>query len=686
MGEIKLLDCTLRDGGYINDWRFGEEEIPDMIEALEQTNVDILEIGFLKDEPYQEERTVFNSMEQVKKLIPDKKPGIEYAVMCEVVNPLPLEMLEPADEDSADIIRVIVWKTKHNDQGEEVDALREGYEYCKGIVEKGYKLCVQPARVSQYSDAEFTAMVKKFSTLNPMAIYVVDSWGTENAESLLHYMHLADDNMPREISLGYHGHNNMMQALSVAQAMLKEGFEREIIIDASIDGIGRGAGNLNLELIAKYLNEQYGKRYIILPMLSVCEKYLYAIYGQEQWGYSVPYFLTAVQGCNPAYARYYRSLPAEKMTEVLSSLSDEERVIYRESTAKKRLKEYNQKKKKLAVIIPTANRHQTIDMNLFRSVQALYDNGIDVIIFDSSKDVRTKTIAKNFQIEGYSNVIYDVYDGEYDGFSLDQKVMAAYERYCGRYEYLWVCRDGLIVNGFVVKESIFPVMETEPDLIIVNPAWCCEKELGNKKYMDCTELFREQCMQMTVLGATILKSSTIRSILDTIPLEKGRNYSLWQPIAHFEYIAENDFLAVSIEANVWNYNPAAPSNSFWKSQAMRQWCEEWYQVITGLPNCYDPYKAEVLKIHMKDFHPFYARELLKMRAGKGLSFLSVRKNKKILPYVCDTPVWIFYVISLLPKSFAKYLCKHPGGKLENCIRGLYFVVRGKLPDEGDADL
>lgn len=73
MNKINLLDCTLRDGGYVNDWRFGQEAIQDMTEKLANTNVDILEIGFLKDEPYQPDRTVFNSMDQVKKLIAPKK-------------------------------------------------------------------------------------------------------------------------------------------------------------------------------------------------------------------------------------------------------------------------------------------------------------------------------------------------------------------------------------------------------------------------------------------------------------------------------------------------------------------------------------------------------------------------------------------------------------------------------------
>lgn len=343
MNNIKLLDCTLRDGGYVNDWRFGEKAIPDIISSLETANVDILEIGFLKNEPHQEDRTVFNSMEQVKRLIPNKRPEIQYAVMCEVVNPLPLDMLTPADKDSADIIRVIVWKTKHDDEGREVDALQEGYEYCKGIVEKGYKLCVQPARVSQYSDEDFIAMVKLFSALSPMAIYVVDSWGTENAESLLHYMHLADDNMSGEISLGYHGHNNMMQAMGVAQAMLKEHFQRDVIIDASIYGIGRGAGNLNLELIAKYLNEQFEKHYNLQPMLKVYEEYICEIYEKEQWGYSFGFFLSAYYHCNPDYAIYYEhqlGLSIVQIGKILSIIAPRDRVLFSKEKAEQYKKRY----------------------------------------------------------------------------------------------------------------------------------------------------------------------------------------------------------------------------------------------------------------------------------------------------------------------------------------------------------
>lgn len=344
MEKINLLDCTLRDGGYINDWHFGKDAIVDITNKMASTGTDVVEIGFLKNEPYQTDRCVFNSMEQVKKVIGSKKAGVNYAVMCEVVNPLPLDCLEPADAESADIIRVIVWKTKHDKDGRIVDALQEGFEYCKGIIEKGYKLCVQPARVDQYSDEEFINTVKMFSQLNPLAIYVVDSWGTQNPENLLHYMHLADDNMPKNIRLGYHGHNNMMQALSAAQAMIRENFDREIMIDASVYGIGRGAGNLNIEIIAKYMNEYCGKNYAITPMLEVYENYVKDIYAVEQWGYSVPYYLTATYNCNPAYAREFLSLKSNELSELLGSFDEETKVLFSKKKAKEILVEYKKKR------------------------------------------------------------------------------------------------------------------------------------------------------------------------------------------------------------------------------------------------------------------------------------------------------------------------------------------------------
>ena len=341
--KVELLDCTLRDGGYLNDWKFGYDSIEDMIKSISTTGTNIIEIGFLKDEPYDRDRTVFNSMDQVKKLISPKRKDIKYAVMSEVVNPLPLEKIAPYDGKGADIIRVIVWKTKHDENGNVVDALKEGFEYCKGIVEKGYKLCVQPARVDQYSHEEFLAMIQLFASLNPLAIYVVDSWGTQTPEKLLDYMRIIDNNLPVTIKLGYHGHNNLLQALSTAQMMIKIDFKRSIMIDASVFGIGRGAGNLNLELLMKYLNEEYGCNYDCGEVARLYDSYIKKIFNIEKWGYSIQYYLTAKYNCNPAYARKFENIPSREFEELLKSLNEVDRVIFKNNRSDEIYKEYKAK-------------------------------------------------------------------------------------------------------------------------------------------------------------------------------------------------------------------------------------------------------------------------------------------------------------------------------------------------------
>lgn len=332
MNSIKLLDCTLRDGGYINDWKFGKVAIEDIRTDLENSNVDIIELGFLRDEASNQDRTVFNSIKDVKNLIGGAKTPVQYAVMAEVSNPFPLDKLEPYSEGAPEIIRVIVWKRM----------LKEGYEYCKGIVEKGYKLCVQPARVSQYSDDEFIGMIKMFNELNPLAIYVVDSWGTMYKDELLHYLELADKHLKGGISVGYHGHNNMMQAFDVAQAFCEQDLKRDLIIDASVYGIGRGAGNLNTELFAKWANAKLGTSYGTVPLIRIYDEYIRRIYDKcEKWGFSMPYLITAKYNANPNFAGYLEKtgMTCGLMEKCISAIPPEERIIFKEETVKKYLEQ-----------------------------------------------------------------------------------------------------------------------------------------------------------------------------------------------------------------------------------------------------------------------------------------------------------------------------------------------------------
>ncbi|GHU97060.1 hypothetical protein FACS189483_01960 [Spirochaetia bacterium] len=337
MNNIKLLDCTLRDGGYINDWRFGIDAIKNIENLIINSNIDIFEIGFLKDETYTQERTVFNSVKQISDIIKPKKDSVSYACMIEAaIDPFPLNKLDRWSEGSVDIIRAMVWKR----------LLHEGFDYCKSIIDKGYKLCVQPVRVDQYTHKEFTDMIELFNKIDPMAVYVVDSWGTQNKKSLMEYLKIAHKNLKPGIALGYHGHNNLMQAFGVAESFIEYGFERDIIIDGSVYGIGRGAGNLNIELFVQYLNDNYAKDYKTVPLLAVYEQYLKPLYIKSPWGYSLPLYLTAIYNCNPEYATYYGQelgLDVLSINNILNIISTDDKVQFKKETADLYLTEYQAK-------------------------------------------------------------------------------------------------------------------------------------------------------------------------------------------------------------------------------------------------------------------------------------------------------------------------------------------------------
>jgi 4-hydroxy 2-oxovalerate aldolase len=117
---------------------------------------------------------------------------------------------------------------------------------------------------------------------------------------------IINHNLDSNIKIGFHSHNNLQLSFANAQLFISEGLKREggVIIDSSIYGMGRGAGNLSTELITQYINQTYGHKYDPLPLLNVADVYLSQIYMKTPWGYSIPYYLSAVNNCHPNYSNY----------------------------------------------------------------------------------------------------------------------------------------------------------------------------------------------------------------------------------------------------------------------------------------------------------------------------------------------------------------------------------------------
>lgn len=325
MNKVSVLDCTLRDGGYVNNWEFGEKNIRFIREKLDEVRADVIELGFMRNEPYQAHRSIFNSTKQAADIIGQKRKGALYAVLVEMANYFPPEMLSPRTEEGPDFVRYSFW----------MRCLDEAYEYASQIVDKGYHLGVQPTRVEQYSEKQFADMCERFSRIKPYAIYIVDTFGLLTKEQLVKYAHIADEYVDSGIKIGYHAHNNMQQAFSNATSFAELDLKHDVIIDASVYGMGRGAGNLNLEMLCNYLNTFRGGSYDLKPVFEIWDRALKEIYSRLPWGYTLEYFITAANQCNPNYASYLmdKRLSIADFSRVINSITGDDKFLYKDEKA-----------------------------------------------------------------------------------------------------------------------------------------------------------------------------------------------------------------------------------------------------------------------------------------------------------------------------------------------------------------
>ena len=470
----------------------------------------------------------------------------------------------------------------------------------------------------------------------------------------------------------------MMQAFDVACAFCEQPLKRDLIIDASVYGIGRGAGNLNTEIFAKYANTYLDKSYDLKPLVKIYDKYISNIYKKEKWGYSVPYFISAKYNCNPNFASYYekKGIPNELIERAISTMKPDERIIFKKEVADEYYdqimdnyfcvsqNEYenfvtrNYYSKKICLIIATANRPLVIDRMILESCGNFLDLGIDIIVYDSSNNNHTEIIVKEFS-KSMPNLIYDRWQGQYDGVSIDNKIIEAYLKYSSKYEYIWITRDGLNISIEKIIDEIDKKMSLKKELIIVNDISRDINNYGTKDYNNAPLLFKEQCAHMNTLGVYIVKSDFITDVIKNVPLDE-KTYGMYFPFAFFQYYLNHKINASYVVGNLWKVNIAVKRNSFWTRKILWQWAERWFTMIDKLPSIYDEYKKDVIKIQTVDFKPFSIEYLLKARYYKGVSFSLINKYKKYLPYVCETPLWIFYLICCCPS----FLCKEISIKYE----------------------
>ena len=180
MNKIQILDCTLRDGGYINNWEFGNKNILKVIEKLISSNIEIIECGFLDSNIDKEQDTTrFKNIDILNNLLQNINPNSNQLLVAMIdYNKYDLKSLPVVTKDSK-ITGLRVAFRKSN--------FKEALEDMKIIIEKGYKLFVQPISTDSYSEEDLNYLINKVNKLNTYALYIVDTQGSifpENFKNL----------------------------------------------------------------------------------------------------------------------------------------------------------------------------------------------------------------------------------------------------------------------------------------------------------------------------------------------------------------------------------------------------------------------------------------------------------------------------------------------------------------------
>lgn len=318
----KLLDCTLRDGCYIVQSKFGTAAIRGIISKLQDAGIDLIECGWLKDQPHTEGTAFYHVPADLEQYLTRRDPDKVYLAMIDW-DRYQTDALPQYDGKSINAIRVVFPHGK----------VAGGMAVAEKIREKGDQVYLQAANTLAYSDDDLLELAAAVNSLKPVCLSVVDTFGAMYEEDLERIVRILDANLDPEIQLGFHSHNNMQLsfALTIHFIKLFADSPRGIITDASLCGMGRGAGNTTTELLVSYLNRKAGCHYDLDAVLDAIDTYMEYFRANYQWGYSTSYFIAGLNCChvnNIAYLQENHRTNAREMHRIIASLSPADRLKY----------------------------------------------------------------------------------------------------------------------------------------------------------------------------------------------------------------------------------------------------------------------------------------------------------------------------------------------------------------------
>jgi len=281
--RVQVLDCTIRDGGICNDWHFDHDLVGRVFSALVTAGIDYMEIGYRTSEGIFDRDKVgpwrFCDEEDLARSV---EPGkIKLSTMLDVGR-IETSDIPPKADTVIDMVRIATYAKD----------LDEALRLLDHSLNQGYETCMNVMAVSTVDPDEVDRFLIRLAQSGVHNVAIVDSFGALYPHHIRFLIRKYTNYLGEGIKVGVHLHNNQQQAFANSIVAVEEGVD---FVDATIHGMGRGAGNCPIELLLFYLDNP---RFDVVPLLEMVEEFAYMRDGLR-WGYHLPYTITGYFNIHP---------------------------------------------------------------------------------------------------------------------------------------------------------------------------------------------------------------------------------------------------------------------------------------------------------------------------------------------------------------------------------------------------
>ncbi|WP_026499123.1 hypothetical protein [Butyrivibrio sp. WCD2001] len=343
--EIKVLDCTLRDGGFaledadkngIKTEVFSKDQRSVIADHLVETNAEIIEVGAIEVSPNCKKGfAIYQNIEDISAILPQKSDENQLFAAFYRGPDISMDSIPDWKPGMIDAPRVCIRYSE----------IEKSLDFCEGLCKKGYKVFIQPMVTVRYTEDQLDLLVKRANEMGAYALYFVDSYGYMTSKDVSYYFNKFNDGLDKNIRIGFHAHNNMEMAFSNVSHFIRNRGERRVIVDSCATGMGQGTGNVQTEVVMNYLNNEYDKEYDLNRIFEVCD--IVNDFNVDQlWGYSTARFIPAINKTAYKYAMSLKNqykMGLSDIQNVLKNMPEDLRYRYTPDNTKELLKRVKDK-------------------------------------------------------------------------------------------------------------------------------------------------------------------------------------------------------------------------------------------------------------------------------------------------------------------------------------------------------